>query len=150
MKVTKEELVKYAKVVRAKCYSFAHLEASKDFFYHKERTLKYMCAVSSATLVEYLSKRGIKSYCVFTKRHCWVSCGKYFIDLTCSQYGFVDLMILEKGAFLKFIKGTDKSHYYSGYKKVTDYEYDFAAWGGGQQPTTNVIKSILKIGESNV
>ena len=147
------ELLKSAKVVRAKCYLFAHSDAAKNYFYGNEKTLKYMCAVASATLVEYLKRKGIKANCITTQRHCWVECEDYYIDLTCSQFhSFDDFMVLTKKYFWMRVKVGEFFLSYKKAKKVSKKEYDsvFRAWGGGQAPTDKVIEEILKIGERNV
>jgi hypothetical protein len=150
---SKSELVKCAKVVRAKCLSYAFSPSACNFYYYKEKSLKYMCAVASATLVEYLKRRRIVSHCVSSNKHCWVSVDKYYIDLTCSQYdGLGDFLVLEKKEFMRKVKNNDASYCYVNSEKVkeNDYKYAFTSWGGGQAPTNDVMKDILSIGESNV
>jgi len=141
---TKEELIKYAIIVRKKCLRYAFTKEAKKTPYYKEKKLMCMCAVASATLVQYLKNKGISSYCVATRKHCWVSVEKYFIDITCSQYyGMSDYLIMEKADFLDFVSS---NYCYNDYKKIIDYSY-FETWGEGQGPVQKVINKILKIKE---
>ena len=139
---TKEDLVKYAIAVRKKCLKYAFMQASKRTAYHKEKNLMCMCAVASATLVQYLKNKGINSYCVATSHHCWVSVGPYFVDITCSQYGMSDYMVMKKQSFLSFVSS---NYGYKYYKKVENYNEFFENWDNGQCPKQRVINKILTI-----
>lgn len=147
---TKNDLIKYARIVRGKCYTYAHLEEASDTLYYNADKLHGMCAIASAAYVEYLKRRGIDSYCVYTNRHCWVSVGTYFVDLTSSQYDITDLLVLKKKVFMDLVRRSTWPICYNGYKRVDSYKDAFSTWYAGQSPTSKVINRILTIGESNV
>jgi hypothetical protein len=150
---TRFDLIRYALIVRSKCYTYAHMEESNEALYHDSNNLHGMCAIASAAYVEYLEKIGINAYCVYTNRHCWVSVGTYFVDLTSSQYRIADLLVLKKKPFMDLVKrSTWNAYCYTGYKRVDkkDYKDAFCTWYAGQSPTSKVINRILTIGELNV
>ncbi len=149
---TRFDLIRYALIVRSKCYTYAHMEESNETLYYNRDDLHGMCAIASAAYVEYLKKIGIGASCVHTGKHCWVSVGTYFVDLTSSQFDLSNFLVLKKNVFMRLVKRNTSAYSYIAYREVEvdNYKDSFSYWGSGQAPTSKVINRILKIGESNV
>lgn len=147
---TKNDLIKYARIVRSKCYTYAHMEESNEALYHNSNNLHGMCAIASAAYVEYLKRIGIVASCVHTGRHCWVSVGTYFVDLTSSQFDLSNFLVLKKNVFMDLVNRNTSAYSYIAYREVDNYKESFSNWHNGQAPNSKVINRILKIGESNV
>ena len=147
---TRFDLIRYALIVRSKCYAYAHMEESNGTLYYNRDDLHGMCAITSAAYVEYLKRIGIGASCVHTGRHCWVSVGTYFVDLTSSQFDLSNFLVLKKNVFMDLVNRNTNAYSYIAYREVDNYKESFSNWHSGQAPNSKVINRILKIGESNV
>jgi hypothetical protein len=146
---TKFDLIRYARIVRGKCYTYAHSEEANETLYYKDDCLHGMCAIASAAYVEYLKRIGIGASCVHTGKHCWVSVGTYFVDLTSSQFGLSNFLVLKKNVFMRLVKRNTCAYSYIAYREADDYKDSFSYWHNGQAPTSKVINRILKVSEYN-
>jgi hypothetical protein len=126
------------------------MEESNETLYHNRDDLHGMCAIASAAYVEYLKRIGIGASCVHTGKHCWVSVGTYFVDLTSSQFDLSNFLVLKKNVFMKLVNRNTSAYSYIAYREVDNYKESSSNWHSGQAPNSKVINRILKIGESNV
>jgi len=93
-------ILSVAREVRAKCVKFALSDKARNYDFHTRSDLECMCAVASHALVMALKKKGCHGHIVCGdfngNDHCWVDIYGHVVDITASQFGFPDIVIVTK------------------------------------------------------
>ena len=131
-------ILSVAKEVRAKCVRFAFSDAAKDYHFHSCPDLECMCAVASHVLVTALKKKGCHGHIVRGEfngnDHCWVEIYGHIVDITGSQFGLSDIVIVTK---------EESQFKYSYGKGVKITSYKQIRWGKPQSPHPHLTEKIL-------
>lgn len=104
------------------------------------------CAVTSNVLFEELTRRGIRSRLVWNRDHCFLTYGRYLIDITATQFNHRLPKVVKKLRSSKtratFYWVERKSeHTLAGRKKNRDWA---ASTGSFQQPWQHKVRAHLR------
>lgn len=139
-----EHVHKIASKVRRQCQGFRRTKACDPYDFKNKSDLDCMCAVASFALKSALNKRGAKAKVVFgvmkqhgdTKPrfdHCWVRVGRNYVDITATQFGYKEKVLISK-------KDDNKYRAWKEHEREEEIK-----WGFEQNPTKELTKKILKI-----
>jgi hypothetical protein len=134
-----------AKKLRQQCEAVA-----KDFIdYSDSETLRCMCAICSCALARLFRKNGHTADVVIGRfkytsetwgdcegPHCWVESGRKIYDLTATQFGIKEKILISNLSDRRFIKDA----------VLIDLDraaYIFSAWPLAQRPLSDRIEKLL-------
>ena len=109
------------------------------------------CAVASYVIFLYLVKQGYSPLFRVTDFHCWIEADGFYIDLTATQYGFKEeVLIKSKSAFEKMMVGRGDYMNSITLDNVSKLKKHVSNWTSGQNPfylqnNSKTMKLILKL-----
>ena len=146
-----------AEKIRLACEQFAQSEHAKSFDFYQDKALPCMCAIASFALQKYLTSKGFTSmvyvgdyyqgkhgksknglpfgYWSGEEIHCWVECGQFIVDITATQFGVKNKVVIIK----------DRSRYYTLRKLKTIH--GLRGWVDNQKPYVKIIRTILNLAQ---
>lgn len=110
--MNKEKVVQIATLVRDWAEKHVMYKRTKDF--HRKSDLECMCAYASAILFEVFKQHNIKTIFAYSEHHCFLLHGNHVIDITATQFGFSDRVLIEKHKSLLIDHG---SHWHEVHDK---------------------------------
>jgi len=113
------------------------------------------CAISAYITYLYFRKRKFSPKICVTETHCFIEIQGYFIDLTATQFGIQEeILIMHRLKFKKFVKDKElvKISYFENIKKFNDlrkFRGEMCHWYDNQNPfalknKSDKLKQIIK------
>ena len=104
-------------------------------FHLNQRTYKGLCAVSAYLTFLYFKNRGFKAKIIHGNNHCWIEVGDYCLDMTATQFGIQEeILLLKKKKFYEFVE--EESHYEINnvFDNEDDFKKEIICWISPQNP----------------